>query len=159
TAYVEIADTGHVYRYVMVANAEGTGAHRVGNTSEITGWPTWSPEGSKLAFLRGQARTRIEVADSDGTNGHVVVSLPLSVSSLAWRPAAQLPKTMREPCMVVGTRRSDVLTGTAKGDLILGGRGNDVLRGRGGNDLLVGGPGKDLLLGGAGRDWAWQDAH
>jgi N-acetylglucosamine-6-sulfatase len=78
--------------------------------------------------------------------------------------------TPRSKCLILGTKRSEILRGTrrydyicasdgadvvragADGDDVFGGQGRDVLSGQNGDDVLTGGPGVDQLLGGPGKD-------
>jgi Tol biopolymer transport system component len=83
-----VAETG----FVTVANADGTGAHRLTTSDEAESQPAWSPGGRQLAFTRGGA---IVVASSTGGAGKVVVRGAVDPT---WRPQVLLPKARRAAC-------------------------------------------------------------
>jgi Ca2+-binding RTX toxin-like protein len=119
--------------------------------------PTWSPDGSKIAFAAGRECLRWGIYVFDLTTG------------------AEQRVTNR--CSYSGTGHADVLTGTSFRDLLFGlagadrvvglggddyidgGRGNDRIFGGGGRDTLYGGPGADRVSCGTGRDTAYVDKY
>jgi WD40 repeat protein len=51
--------------------------------------PTWSPDGSAIAFARGRRTSpgRVVLADSDGSNERVIARFESPVASVRWSPA------------------------------------------------------------------------
>jgi TolB protein len=62
---------------VRVINSDGTGERNISNSPEDESWPTWSPDGSKVAFVRmkaagyGASSTAVS-----GASGAIVVVAP-----------------------------------------------------------------------------------
>jgi len=76
--------------YVM--NADGTGAERLTNSSNLSELaPTWSPDGTRIAYARqaeGFTKT-IAVINADGSCGHEIAGDPTGdvwYSEPSWRP-------------------------------------------------------------------------
>ena len=126
--------------------------------------PSWSFDGTKIAYTNGDALSVFDV--STGTERR----FPHSYEA-AWAPhsnefAAPLVDKCSLPgihvasattgalrrltldCRIDGTRRADVLTGTELSDVIAGRRGGDRIHGLDWDDTLLGGPGNDRILGG-----------
>ena len=78
--------------FVTVANADGTGAHRLTTSGEPESQPAWSPGGRQLAFRRGEA---IVVAPSAGGAGRVAIR---DGRDPAWRAQVTLPSVRRAAC-------------------------------------------------------------
>ena len=75
---------------IVVANADGSGAHEIGSGYD----PAWSPDGSKIAFTSlacgGPTTVAISVMNPDGTNVQQLASLTgsacLPADGMAWSP-------------------------------------------------------------------------
>lgn len=50
------------------------------------GAPRWSPDGSKLAFLRGKEAAQVAIIDTDGGEASVITELGLPVAEIEWSP-------------------------------------------------------------------------
>ncbi|MGI9659067.1 MAG: hypothetical protein ACR2OD_09170 [Gaiellaceae bacterium] len=139
--------------------------------------PTWSPDGTQIAFSTGSdfARRGMYVMNTKGANIRPIVTPALAGDRLSWqslappeptpvpveeeqiqpvpgRDVAEPAPSRRTRCTINGTPGDDVLRGTPGRDVICGRGGNDVLIGRGGADILKGGAGDDTLKGNGGRD-------
>jgi Tol biopolymer transport system component len=85
------ADCGFVCADVFVMNGDGTGVARLTNDGNSSG-PSWSPDGSKLAFHRfpnsfGESGDGdIYTMRTDGTGVTQITSGPASDSKPAWSP-------------------------------------------------------------------------
>ena len=118
-AYVASADSSRLG--VFVAGADGSDP-RLLDPSAQADWPSWSPDGMKVAFQRG---SELVVARADGSGEQVVASglAPQPYSRLfAWSPGGKLIAFERgSSLLVVGAdgrgervvvRRVDPATGT-----------------------------------------------
>jgi len=67
-------------------NADGSGPRRLTRYPRWDGWPTWSPDGRKIAFMhsRNQSSQDIYGMNADG-NGQR--RLARNAFSVAWSPA------------------------------------------------------------------------
>jgi hypothetical protein len=77
--------TGTCPADLFVINADGSGEHRITDDSDDEATPTWSPDGSRIAFVRsgGDALGKtIETIRPDGTDARTV--LPAGVEFRAW---------------------------------------------------------------------------
>jgi TolB protein len=73
--------------HLWVVNSDGTGEHQVtsGEVGDVAG--SWSPDGSKIAFLRSSADgTGLWVINSDGTGARQVAPLDLGDGPPSWSP-------------------------------------------------------------------------
>ena len=72
--------------HIFVVDADGTHTKRLTSGHHVDTHPTWSPDGSRIAFVRGPTAI-IEVMNADGTHIHrVVKSESGSVGDPAWSP-------------------------------------------------------------------------
>ena len=72
------------YPNICTVTPAGTGRQQL--THETRGYdfnPAWSPQGTHIAYLKGNA---IEVMDADGSHRHKVASSPGGVGPPAWTP-------------------------------------------------------------------------
>jgi Tol biopolymer transport system component len=142
---------------IWVMNADGSGKRNlIDDTGSVDRQPTWSPDGSLIAFVSDR------VDDPSGPDADIF-TIPVAGGSIRqltnglytedpdWGPAVSL-KPGRCANAVTGTARSERLSGSTAGDLIRGLAGKDVLLGLPGPDCLDGGPGNDTLNGGTGAD-------
>jgi hypothetical protein len=101
-----LANTDGTEFQIYVVNADGTGLQRITNTNEtINGkpvfnlLPAWSPDGKRLAFMRGYTELRQEgsdalivghyaiyTANADGTNAQKLTDDDIQNDSPAWSP-------------------------------------------------------------------------
>jgi Tol biopolymer transport system component len=94
--------------YVM--NSDGTGAARLTHSSELSELePTWSPDGTRIAFTRqaeGFTKT-IAVINANGSCGHQIAGDPTGAvwySQPSWRPAARRALEGAMHCSNAGRR-------------------------------------------------------
>ncbi len=71
---------------LFVINADGTNFSRVTDSSDHEDWMTWSPDGSKIAFIRGNS---VYTIYPDGTNETLLWTGSYQPSYLAWSPDGQ----------------------------------------------------------------------
>ena len=76
---------------IYVMNANGTGLTNITHTAgEYVAAPTWSPDGSKIAYQRCEdpecGETDIWVVSSDGTNNHPILTGPTADGVPTWSP-------------------------------------------------------------------------
>jgi Tol biopolymer transport system component len=69
----------------------------------VGGWPTFSPDGTQIAYLAGNDRPEVWVADADGSNAHEILAIKAltggPLQGLQWSPAGdrmamQVPSTL-----------------------------------------------------------------
>lgn len=115
---------GPGYAGIHVMNADGSDAHRITDGYA----PSWSPDGSSIAF----------------GGGYEVMTIPSS--------GGVPTRITYGGCTIVGTDGPDKLLGTPKDDVICAFGGSDTISGGPGDDRILGGNGGDRILGGSGRD-------
>ena len=71
---------------IYVINADRTGQRDVTNTPQDEFWPSWSPDGTKLAFSWFVAANGTFVIDADGSNRVEVPTNGYNVSTPVWSP-------------------------------------------------------------------------
>ena len=91
-----LSETGSI----VVANADGSGAHHITAAAAPESRPAWSPNGQRIAFTRQVGgKSTIVVARADGSGERVVVGARgYGAVDPAWRPAVLLPKARRPAC-------------------------------------------------------------
>jgi Ca2+-binding RTX toxin-like protein len=113
--------------------------------------PTWSPDGSRIAFL-DSGRSTLATVRADGTDRRVLFRLDADYSRIDWGLVDARALEPLPPCIVKGSAVADTLTGTAHDDIIYGLGGDDRIRGLAGADWLIGDDGRDVIIGGSGDD-------
>jgi len=83
---------------VHIADADGSNPRAL-TVSTDDAAPTWSPNGERIAFLRGDS---IVVTDPDGSNERVIASAARSTP--VWSPDSKLIAFRRGPTSIVGNR-------------------------------------------------------
>ena len=135
---------------------------------------SWSPDGSRLAFAKGESAATIR---ADGTGLRrlpdgllrvrfspdwkryafavpVLAGTELYIKARGRRPHRVGPSqcaVLIDRC-VAGTSVGEAIRGGARRDVVLAGFGNDRVSGRAGHDRLEGEFGDDAITGGSGRD-------
>jgi Tol biopolymer transport system component len=74
---------------VYVVNANGTGATRLTNSAGPDDWPSWSPDGTKIAFASTRDQSlysEIYVMNADGTGATRLTDDPNADSRPVWSP-------------------------------------------------------------------------
>ena len=91
-----LSETGSI----VVAAADGSGAHHITAAAAPESRPAWSPGGQRIAFTRSASRkSTIVVWRADGTGERVAVGARGSGGlDPAWRPAVLLAKARRPAC-------------------------------------------------------------
>jgi hypothetical protein len=175
---------GQLCNRITIVRPDGTGRQvltpcrhqSTGGTQDFS--PTWSQDGTRIAFWRSYELTarrrvdRIMVMRRDGSGVHAVTPLSTSASEPAWSPdGTEIAFTRHVPhendTVVVRPDGVDPIlvarepawqpvactrTGTSSRDLIAGTPGNDVICGLGGDDMIAGRGGQDIVSGGRGED-------
>ena len=69
-------------------NADGTGVSRLTNQPSTDSWPSWSPDGLKIAFgSRGKGLfSDIYVMNADGSNQRRLTDRPTAGAFTSWSP-------------------------------------------------------------------------
>jgi dipeptidyl aminopeptidase/acylaminoacyl peptidase len=68
---------------ILRANVDGSGLTSLTSTDTMDTDPAWSPDGTKIAFVRD---THLAVMNADGTNAHILQPTIDSVTAPAWSP-------------------------------------------------------------------------
>jgi Tol biopolymer transport system component len=144
---------------------------------EVTGAslssPTFSPDGSKIAFMQCvgdcgdpdlQGTGSIWVMNADGSNVRQILTQATAgvqpFGNLDWG-VGTLPSCLGRRATIVapagggptrGTRGNDVIVGSRGADSISSGAGRDLICSRGGDDRVKTGAGADRVSAGAGDD-------
>jgi TolB protein len=72
---------------VWVMNADGTGEKNLSNDPDFDGWPSWSPDGGRIAFSSNRTDTyQIYVMNADGTGVERAVESPYTDVRPQWLP-------------------------------------------------------------------------
>jgi Tol biopolymer transport system component len=126
---------------------DGTDDHQIeavpGKIATTT--PTWSPDGSRIAFSGG---------DPFGQHADIFVIQPYngSIVKLTEDSRRNIDPDWQPLCTIQGTDGPDTLVGTTGRDVICGAGGDDTIYGLGGKDVIFGGAGNDLIDAGDGQD-------
>jgi TolB protein len=76
---------------VWTIKADGTDERNISNSPEDEGWPSWSPDGSKIAFVRMTPhwyQGNIVVANADGSGSNHLKGPPVCCQMPIWSPDA-----------------------------------------------------------------------
>jgi Tol biopolymer transport system component len=87
---------------IYIADADGSRPRPLSRLSTAQTWsptPTWSPNGTRVAFRR---RDAIVVINADGSNERVIASR--AASAPVWSPNGKLIAFTRRPTTIVGNR-------------------------------------------------------
>ena len=143
-------------------------------TGATLGSPTFSPDGTKIAFtscvgdcgdpsLQGTGSLWVMNADGSGLR-QILAQVTAGVQpdgSLDWGVGAAPPRCLGRRATIVapagggltrGTRGNDVIVGSQRADRISSGGGRDLVCSRGGDDRVKTGPGADRVSAGRGDD-------
>jgi dipeptidyl aminopeptidase/acylaminoacyl peptidase len=132
-------------------NADGSNPVRLtGVDQEFDVFPTWSPDGTKIAWSRMFPEDVFVMNASDGSAKTNITNNPASDSRCDW--SRLLPCSISGAGTIVGTPGDDVICGSPGDDTIVGGGGNDVIYADAGNDRVSGGPGNDTVFADHGDD-------
>jgi Tol biopolymer transport system component len=176
---------GGLCNRIWVVHPDGSGRRvltscrrqSIGGTQDFK--PTWSPDGTRIAFERSyditlrQTIRRIMVMNRDGSGKHAITPASMLASEPAWSPDGSeiafsriLPHAVdtvvmrpdgRDRILVARHTHSPAwrpaactITGTSGPDRLVGTPGNDVICGLGGDDVIAGMGGQDVISGGRG---------
>jgi Tol biopolymer transport system component len=165
-----------------VARADGSDARLLVQGVRLLGRPTWSPDGSRIAYVEssGGKTGSLGVVRADGTDARLLTDGVFGAPQ--WSPdgsliaftrgsqrapevavikpdgsglsevAAGLEPVWRAPSALPSHRRPCILHGTSRADVIHGTRSGDVIFAGRGADRVYGGGGPDVIVGGLGPD-------
>jgi Tol biopolymer transport system component len=132
-------------------NADGTNPVRLtGPDNEFDVFPSWSPDGSKIAWSRFFPSDVFTMNASDGSQKTNITNNPADDSRCDW--GRLLPCTVSGAGVITGTNRDDVICGSSGKDRIFAGNGRDVVYAGGGADEIVAGNGQDIVFAEQGND-------
>ncbi len=132
---------------IYKSNADGSNPVRLtGPDNVFDVFPTWSPDGTKIAWSRSFPSDVWVMNASDGSGKVNITNTPEDESRCDWSRLL--------PCTITG---SGNITGTAGDDVICGSPGNDSIAALGGNDVVYPGGGDDAVSAGDGNDIVFGD--
>jgi Ca2+-binding RTX toxin-like protein len=123
------------------------------NTFDV--FPTWSPDGTKIAWSSTFPSDVFVMNATDGSGKVNITNSPEDDSRCDW--SRLLPCTVSGSGRITGTEGNDVICGSAGADSIAGLGGNDVIYPGGGNDAVAAGAGNDIVFGDHGDDRIFGD--
>jgi Tol biopolymer transport system component len=86
-AFTHFVDEAHAN--IFVANADGTAMRQL-TTGHRDAGPTWSPDGSRIAFVRDEGdQHELYVMKADGSDARALTRTAASEGMLAWSPDGQ----------------------------------------------------------------------
>lgn len=76
---------------IYTINVDGTGERRLTDTPGLDGFPSWSPDGQRIAFATDRAGGNWElyVMDSDGTHQRRLTNTPKDEAGTTWSPSGE----------------------------------------------------------------------
>jgi Tol biopolymer transport system component len=89
---------------IWITNADGENPHKVmGGGDDVFGPPAWSPDGKRLAYMRGRfsagmpwIRCQLEITNLSTGETNVLVAAPELGSTIAWAPDGRLIYSLGE---------------------------------------------------------------
>jgi TolB protein len=76
---------------IWIANADGTGAHKITSSPASDTAPTWSPTGNEIAFTSDRSSTpQIYVMDSEGLNVRRLTTVGSWNDAASWNPSREV---------------------------------------------------------------------
>ncbi len=139
------------------SNANGSNPVRLTGPDNIFDiFPTWSPDGTKIAWSSGFPSDVWVMNASDGSGKVNITNSPEDESRCDW--SRLLPCTITGAGNIIGTAGDDVICGSAGPDSIFGQGGNDVIYPGGGSDSVIAGDGNDIVFGDHGSDRIFGEA-
>jgi Ca2+-binding RTX toxin-like protein len=115
-------------------------------------FPTWSPDGTQIAFTSGRDGNGLELYTMSAVDGSEVRQLTFDTGFTGRCDWGRLVCTVTGSGYIVGTPGDDVICGSPGPDFIVGNGGNDIVFGLGGDDTISTGPGNDIVFAGSGRN-------
>ena len=144
------ADSG-----IFVIAFDGSGLRRL--TTERDSQPEFSPDGTRIAFVRNGDVWTMRAAD--GGDPVRVTATMVPETEPAWQRLPATPIAAGTvPCAITGTEGDDVLVGTEGPDVFFDRGGDDTILGLGGDDVVWDGPGDDRVEAGDGDDIVFLNA-
>ena len=139
------------------SNANGSNPVRLTGPDNIFDiFPTWSPDGTRIAWSHDFPSDVWTMNASDGSGKFNVTNTPgIDESRCDW--SRLLPCTVSGAGRITGTEGDDVICGSPGADSIAGLGGNDVIYPGGGNDAVAAGGGNDIVFGDHGDDHIFGD--
>ena len=76
---------GEMNSEVFVANSDGTGAKNLTNHPSFDGWPSWSPDGSRIAFASNRNSSyQIFTMNPDGSEVRLLANTEGRATAPQW---------------------------------------------------------------------------
>jgi Tol biopolymer transport system component len=155
---------------IWMSNPDGSGAVNLTDSPESEYTPSFSPDGSKLSFVRqymvdGEWRTDVFVMDltaqsAKTTTFKMAAATPTATQVTSngtaadpdWGTAGSPTGVTCQGLPADNVSTEGVIEGTAGGDVLVGGAGANTIRSFGGDDVICAGRGRDTVSGGSGAD-------
>lgn len=133
------------------SNADGSNPVRLtGPDNVFDAFPTWSPNGQRIAWSRLFPSEVFTMNALDGSQQTNITNNSADDTRCDW--SRLLPCTVTGSGQIVGTAGDDVICGSAGADRIAALGGNDVIYAGAGDDQVSTGAGNDIVFGGFGND-------
>lgn len=83
-------DSGKIIQEIWTIHSDGTNRQPLTNSPDLPkGWPTWSPDGTAIAFATHEGIGTLHLMDADGSNLTVLKKDYTSSTRPAWSPDGQ----------------------------------------------------------------------